>query len=108
MHLAGPARILRNVTPQGHWLKLRLLLPAQGNRDAIGAEAVVHAGGKKHWALLQPATSYLASHDPALHFGLGAATTVDAVEILWPDGTKETFPGGPAAQQMVLRQGGGK
>lgn len=106
--VAGPARILRNVTPQGHWLKLRLLLPAQGNRDAIGAEAVVHAGGKKHWALLQPATSYLASHDPALHFGLGAATTVDAVEILWPDGTKETFPGGPAAQQMVLRQGGGK
>jgi hypothetical protein len=106
--VAGSARVLRNVAPQGHWLKLRLLLPAQGNRDAIGAEAVVHAGGKKHWALLQPATSYLASHDPALHFGLGAAATVDAIEILWPDGTKETFPGGPVPQQMVLRQGGGK
>ena len=106
--VGGPARVLRNVAPPGHWLKLRLLLPQQGNRDAIGAEAVVIAGGKKHWAVLQPATSYLSSHDPALHFGLGAAANVDTVEILWPDGVKETFPGGVANQQLTLRKGGGK
>ncbi len=107
--LGGPARVLRNVAPdRGHWLKLRLLLPQHGNREAIGAEAVVHAGGKKHWAVLQPATSYLASHDPTLHFGLGAAATVEAMEILWPDGVKESFPGRAADQQITLRKGGGK
>jgi enediyne biosynthesis protein E4 len=105
----GPARLLRNVTPnRGHWIKLRLLLPAQGNRDAIGAEAIVTAGGKKRWAVLQPATSYLASHDPALHFGLGGATSVDSIEVLWPDGVREAFNGGAVDQSLVLRKGSGK
>ncbi len=33
--------------------------------------------------------SYASSSDPRLHFGLGTATTIDKVEILWPDGAKE-------------------
>ncbi len=104
--VAGPVRLLRNIAPaHGHWLKLRLVLPQQGNRDAIGAEAIVTVAGKKHWATLQPATSYLASNDPALHFGLGAATTFDSVEVLWPDGSKETFSGGAADKLVVLKKG---
>ena len=43
--ISGPARVLRNVSPnRGHWLKLRLLLPQHGNRDAIGAEVVITIG----------------------------------------------------------------
>ncbi len=104
--VGGPVRLLRNVAPgRGHWMKLRLLLPQQGNRDAIGAEVIVSAGGKKHWAVLQPATSYLASNDPVLHFGLGPATTIDSVEVLWPDGSKEAFSGGAADKLMVLKKG---
>lgn len=104
--VAGPVRVLKNVAPnRGHWLKLRLLLPEQGNRDAIGAEVIVSASGKKFWAVLQPATSYLGSNDPALHFGLGAATTIDSIEVAWPDGTKETFGGGAADRLMMLKKG---
>ncbi len=104
--IAGPVRVLRNVAPKrGHWLKVRLLLPQHGNRDAIGAEVVVTAGSRRHWAVLQPATSYLASHDPVLHFGLGAATSVDAIDVLWPDGTKEAFGGGAADRLLVLQKG---
>jgi len=33
--------------------------------------------------------SYASSSDQRLHFGLGAATRVDKVEIHWPSGTKE-------------------
>ena len=107
--VGGPARVLRNTAPnRGQWLSLRLLLPQQGQRDAIGAEVVVTAGGKRHWAVLQPATSYLASHDPALHFGLGVAAVVDSIEVLWPDGSKEAFPGGPAGRSLTLRKGAGK
>jgi hypothetical protein len=107
--VAGPARVLRNAVPnRGHWLKLRLLLPQQGNRDAIGAEVIVSAGGKKYWTALQPATSYLVSNDPALHFGLGAAASFDSIEVLWPDGTKESFGGGAADKLLVLRKGDGK
>jgi enediyne biosynthesis protein E4 len=105
----GPARVLRNVTPQrGHWLKLRLVLPQHGGRDSIGAEAIVYAGGKKLWAVLQPATSYLASNDPALHFGLGTNATIDSIAVTWPDGRKEAFAGATADKLVVVRQGEGK
>jgi hypothetical protein len=107
--IAGPARVLRNVAPnRGHWLKLRLVLPQQGGRDAIGAEAVVRAGGRSWWAVLQPATSYLASNEPVLHFGLGSAATIDGIDVIWPDGTRETFTGIPANQPATLRKGGSR
>ncbi len=104
--VAGPVRVLKNIVPRrGHWLKLRLLLPQQGNRDAIGAEVVVTAGGKEFWAVLQPATSYLASNDPAMHFGLGAVANVDSIEVQWPDGMKERFASGTADQLLILKKG---
>ena len=107
--VGGPVRILRNTAPnRGHWLKLQLLLPEQGHRDAVGAEVIVRAGKKEHWAVLQPAMSYLASHDPTLHFGLGAATNVNAIEVIWPDGQKESFGGGAVNRTQVLQKGQGK
>jgi hypothetical protein len=106
--VGGPARLYRNIVPQrGQWLRLRLGDPARGRRDAIGAEVVVHAGGKRWWGLLQPATSYLVSHEPVVHFGLGAVASVDAIEVLWPDGVKERFPGSPAGRRVVLMKGEG-
>ena len=105
----GPARVLRNVAPnRGHWLKLHLLEPAHGNRDAIGAEVTVLAGGRRWWALAQPATSYMASNDPAVHIGLGVVANFEAIEVLWPDGTRESFPGGTADRLLALRKGQGK
>jgi len=107
--LGSPVRVFRNIAPgRGHGLRVRVTDPARGGRDAIGAEITVVAGGKRRWALAQPATSYVGSNDPAVHFGLGPAATYDAVEILWPDGVKETFPGGAADRLVVLQTGQGK
>jgi hypothetical protein len=33
--------------------------------------------------------SYLSQSDLRLHFGLGAETRVDKIEILWPGGVKQ-------------------
>jgi hypothetical protein len=107
--VAGPARIFQNVAPnRGHWLRLRLQDSAHGNRDEIGAEATLEASGKRWWAVVQPATSYMASNDPALHFGLGASAAFDQVTILWPDGRREVFPGGEANRMITLRKGAGQ
>jgi hypothetical protein len=35
--------------------------------------------------------SFESSNDFRIHFGLGDATTVDKVEIRWPDGAKQTY-----------------
>ena len=54
------------------------------------------------------AESYLCSCEPRAHFGLGEATRVDAVEIVWPDGSREAFPGCAVDQRLEVRKGEGR
>jgi hypothetical protein len=108
--LAGPAHLYRNIAPKrGHWLLVRAFDPTL-NRDAYGAEITVRAGERQWTRWLNPGYSYLCSNDPRAHFGLGPVDRVTAIDVLWPDGTRETFPGCPADQrpEIVLRKGTGK
>jgi hypothetical protein len=105
--LGRPARLYRNVTPdRGHWLLVRALDPAL-NRDALGAEVTVRVKGRRWVRWVNPGGSYLCSSDPRAHFGLGPADRIEAIDVLWPDGKKETFPGGKVDRQVVLRKGEG-
>jgi hypothetical protein len=104
----GPAQLFRNIARnRGHWLSVRASDPALGGREAYGAEVRVRAGSRQWWRLVNPAFSYLCSNDSRAHFGLGSATTVDSIEVLWPDGSEETFPGGAADRFLILRKGAG-
>jgi enediyne biosynthesis protein E4 len=106
---AGPARIYRNVVPnRGHWLMVRARLEKEwGARDAYGAEITVTAGRRRWTRLVNPGSSYLSSNDPRAHFGLGDVKRVDAIDVLWPDGTREAFAGRPVDQVVELRKGQG-
>ena len=104
----GPAQLFRNTAPhRGHWLSVRAVETSLGGRDAYGAEIRVRAGQRQWWRLVNPGFSYLCSNDPRAHFGVGAAQTFDSIEVLWPDGGEETFPGGPTDRFLVLRKGSG-
>jgi hypothetical protein len=114
--IAGPAKLLRNIAKtSGHWLAVEAMLPhaehlddPRRDRDACGAEVVVRAGERRWLRLVNPADSYQCSSDRIAHFGLGPIERVDAIEILWPDGTREVFAGGSADRRVVLRKGLGK
>lgn len=110
--IASRPRVLINCHPKpGSFVRARLLDPAAGNRDAIGAELTVRTREGRWWAICQPATSYLASNDPAVHVGLGSATRIDAMEVLWPDGLREVFSRPenlPLNTTVVLRKGTSK
>jgi hypothetical protein len=114
--VAGRARVYRNVAPsRGHWLLVRAVDPAHSAdprrpRDACGAEVRVRpsGGGREQVGLIHPAGSYLCSGDARAHFGLGAAASVESIEVAWPDGMAETFPGCDTDQALVLRKGEGK
>ena len=45
---------------------------------------------------------YLSQGDLRAHFGVGAATTVDRVEIRWPDGSLHHVAGVPVDQTLTI------
>lgn len=105
----GRARLYRNDAPKdGHWLQVRAVEPTAGGRDSYGAVVTVTAGERQWRRMVNAGSSYLSSSDPRVHFGLGSVTAVDAIEVLWPDGTAEIFAGGPVDRLRILRHGEGQ
>ncbi len=83
----GAPLVLHNETTDvGHWLLVKLEGKGK-NTDAIGALVTAKAGKRTQTRLVQSGSSYISQEDKRLHFGLGAETQVDALEVRWPDGT---------------------
>jgi hypothetical protein len=107
LSIGDRARLYRNVAPGGHWLGVRVTDPARGDRDLLGTVVRVTAGGRTWVQVAQSAHSYLSASDPRPLFGLGGAAAYDRIEVTWPDGTRKTFPGGPADRWVHLKPGSG-
>lgn len=93
----GKARLLLNRAAKGqHWLGLRVM-DRSGKRAALGAllKLTLRNGAAPLLRRVNRAGSYLSSHDPRCIFGLHHATTYTSLEVIWPDGFKRVFPGGP-------------
>jgi enediyne biosynthesis protein E4 len=102
--------ILRNVvTPAGHWLELKLIgdVSKKSPRDAIGAIAYVTTGKTRQRQDVISGSSYASQNDMSLHFGLGAATAVDKLEIKWPDGKLETVAVPGIDRKLTVTEGKG-
>ncbi|HQZ71999.1 MAG TPA: CRTAC1 family protein [Anaerolineae bacterium] len=107
--VASPLRILENRAPRGggHWLQVRAVDPRL-KRDAVGARVTLRAGSASWLRLIGAGGSYASASPLEAHFGLGQAATVDAVDLLWPDGMRETFDVDCVDCRIVLRRGDGR
>ena len=56
---------------------------------------------------VQSGTSYISQNDARLHFGLADDAAYERIEVKWPGGMKEMFPGGKANTIVTLTQGQG-
>ena len=102
--LDGAPQILHNEVPsRGGWLIVKLQGTAP-NTDAIGAVISVTCGGVRQRAVVQSGTSYLSQNDMRQHFGLGAASIVDAIDVRWPDGTTTRQAQVKPNQVVTIRQ----
>jgi hypothetical protein len=91
VNLGAKGTLLHNVsTDTGHWIAIKLK-GTKSNRDGIGTRIEVFAGGKRHTAERVAGSGYLSQDDDRLHFGLGAATTVDKLIVHWPSGREQTL-----------------
>ena len=85
--------VLRNQGTKNHWLGLELV-GTKSNRSAIGARVtVIDTANRKQVFDVSTAGSYLASNDPRIIVGLGAATGVRSIEIRWPSRQVQTING---------------
>jgi hypothetical protein len=91
--------LLKNYGVHGHYVNVALT-GTKSNRSAIGARVVVNAGGRKMVNEVMSGGSYYSQNSLTLHFGLGAASTVDSIEIRWPNGGVQKV-GKSAADQTL-------
>ena len=65
----------------------------------------MRAGGRTYLRDYAAGDSYGSTHDPRLHFGLGAATLAEEVTVRWPDGATRTLTNVPLRQFLHVRRG---
>lgn len=98
-----PALLQMAQRPPGHWLIVSLT-GKHSNRSAIGAKVRITAAGRTQASEVRSGGSYLSQSDLRLHFGLGNATRVDRIEILWPDGSRQTKESVPVDRVIRIDQ----
>jgi hypothetical protein len=80
-----------NVTEDaGHWLGVRLRESGPGF-SPLGAKVILTTVSGKQIRTFVSGDSYRSQHAPTAHFGLGMATEVKSVEVVWPNGQRKTI-----------------
>jgi len=67
-----------------NYLKLSLRAGKE-NAFGVGSKVIIHYNQKSQIAELYPSKGFESSAPNYLHFGLGKATQIDSLEILWPN-----------------------
>ena len=89
LNVGEPPSLLLNTNHNGYHRVLFRLVGTKSNRAAIGARVTIRAAGVKQFGEVRGGGSYLSQNDLRLHFGLGAASKMESVEIRWPNGNVE-------------------
>jgi hypothetical protein len=79
----------------------------RSTRDAIGARIRLKAGPRILIDEVRSGSSFDSNNDMRVHFGLGAATKIDSVEVRWPSGLLEKFGDLKPDAMHTLKEGTG-
>ncbi len=92
---------------RNHWVAFKTE-GTKSNRDGIGARITMRAGNRTFVDEVRSGSSYISSNDMRVHFGLGATTKIDSVEVRWPSGLVEKFDSLEIDKIQMLKEGSGK
>ncbi|MGA9039804.1 MAG: CRTAC1 family protein [Terriglobales bacterium] len=107
LNVGEPPTLLINRTQSSNHSVLFHLVGTKSNRSAIGARVKVTAGDLVQMNEVRSGSSYLSQNDLRLHFGLGAQTKMNTVEISWPSGQKDVLHDLPADFIYTVVEGKG-
>ena len=107
-NIDGPASIYEGMkVDSAHYLQIKLEGDSP-NRRGIGATLIVTAGGQKQSFYHSPYRGYMSTMDDREHIGLGRATSVDTLEVIWPDGRSQVLTNVAVNRMLTLRQADAK
>ena len=95
-------QLLENIAPARGWVRFRLRA-TRSEPHALGATVKIIAGGKAQLDRVRLTAGFQTQVSPEVHFGLGAATRVDTVEVRWPSGDTQRYTDlGPNTRYVLV------
>ena len=101
-----PSLLVNTVHSSNHWVAFKTI-GTRSNRDGIGAKITVKVGKRTLVDEVRSGSSYISQNDLRVHFGLGSATKLDAVQVRWPSGLVESFTNLSIDAIDTLKEGSG-
>ena len=102
----APAAIYRSRARErngNHYLTIALR--GEGaNTAGIGAKVMIKHGSVMQMLEQMPTRGFQSSVDPRLHFGLGTATSIDSLVVIWPDHRFQVLTHVGGDQTITLEQ----
>ncbi len=101
-----PAFVYKNTAADrglGNWLMVELQGEG-GNTQAVGAQLSVWIDGTLHWREQVLQRGFQSTVDARLHVGLGQASVIDSLQLVWPDGRITSMENVAVNQQLMLNQ----
>ncbi|NUN70929.1 MAG: VCBS repeat-containing protein [Bacteroidetes bacterium] len=89
----------------GKWITITLT-GTTVNRMAVGSSVRLLAGGRRQLRTVTAGNSYASGMSHRLHFGLGSIPLIDTLQILWSNGSIQTFTGLAVNTHYRLTQNG--
>ena len=101
-----PTVLLNTSVNQNQSVTLKLV-QTKGNRQAIGARAMLRTARHSYIQEVEAGASYLSQNDLRLHFGLGQGEKIESVEVRWTNGETEAVTGVTPNHVLTITQGKG-
>lgn len=95
-------------TTNNNWVQFKLI-GDPSNRNGYGAHLYLYDGqGGVQLREADGGSGHASKSTPFIHFGLGAANTVDSLVALWPSGTRQVWVNPPVNTINLLRESDGR
>jgi hypothetical protein len=104
----GPPSLLVNQKSYpNHWVEIKTV-GTRSNHSGIGARLVLKTTLRTQNDEVRSGSSYVSNSDMRVHFGLGASTKIEYLEVRWPSGLVEHFSKPPVDSIVVVKEGSGE
>jgi hypothetical protein len=86
---------------QRHWLEVKVGGEAR-NSEAIGARIYLTVNGVTQMREINAGSNFMSQNPTLAHFGVGSASVIDEVRVVWPSGTARSVTAVAADQILEL------